>query len=421
MGKYVLLVATGDLKREVTVTDETMLVGRGPECGLRLPDDYCSRIHAKIVPRDGGLYVEDVGARNGIFVNGERVLLDQKLSDGDEIKLGRTSMRVRLGTAAPAPSQAPKDLTDTQTKEIGPEGVQFLDPAREMGFHLTRLVAVSGMGLLFDAQDVRSERRVAFKILRPDRATESNVARAVEEAKSLARIRHENIVSILSTGRLKNGESFLVMDYVDGLTATQLGKSGKLGIPEALKIASDTCNALQVVHERGMVHRDIKPSNIMIESKSARTVLIDFSLALTEGGGLAGAPAGTIIFCAPEQVQPRNSADTMSPLVDIYGLGGTLYFMLTGSHPFRGSSTLEIQNLKLNQAPPLACAKFKDIHPRLDEILTQSLQADPTKRFATAVDLRKEIDKVRGMYPKSSGGKRGIPWAPIPAHKRAKG
>jgi len=418
--RYVLLVASGDLRRELPVPDEPLLVGRGPECALRLPDEYCSRVHGKFLQRDGHLFVEDVGARNGIFVNGERVLLEHQLADEDEVKMGRTTIHVRLAAAASSPATPPKDLTDTQTREIGPEGVQFLDPAMEMGFQLNRLVAVSGMGLLFDATDVRSGKRVAFKILRPDRATESNVARAVEEAKSLSRIRHENIVSILSTGRLKNGESFLVMDYVDGLTATQLGKAGRLGVPEALRIASDVCTALEVVHERGMVHRDIKPSNVMVENKTDRTVLIDFSLALTEGGGLAGAPAGTIIFCAPEQVQPRAPDDTMAPAVDIYGLGGTLYFMLTGSHPFRGATTIEIQSQKLNQPPPRAREKFKDIHQRLDEILEMCLQPEPTKRPPSAGDVRREIDKVRALYPRSSGGKRGISWAPVPAHKRAK-
>ncbi|NJN14525.1 MAG: protein kinase [Planctomycetes bacterium] len=114
----------------------------------------------------------------------------------------------------------------------------------------------------------------------------------MEEAKSLSRIHHANIVRILSTGRMKNGESFLVMDFVAGLTATQLGKAGRLWIPEALQIASDMCDALQAVHDKGMVHRDVKPSNVMIEEKTNRTVLIDFSLALTEGGGLAGSAGG---------------------------------------------------------------------------------------------------------------------------------
>jgi serine/threonine protein kinase len=418
--KYVLLVASGDLRREVPVPDEPLLVGRGPECALRLPDEYCSRVHGKFLQRDGHLYVEDVGARNGIFVNGERVLLEHRLADGDEIKMGRTTLRVRLAASGAAPATPPKDLTDTQTREIGPEGIQFLEPAMEMGFHLNRLVAVSGMGLLFDATDVRAGKRVAFKILRPDRATESNVARAVEEAKSLSRIRHENIVSILATGRLKNGESFLVMDYVDGLTATQLGKAGKIGVPEALRIASDVALALEVVHERGMVHRDIKPSNVMVENKTERTVLIDFSLALTEAGGLAGAPAGTLIFCAPEQVQPRTPEDSMAPAVDVYGLGGTLYFMLTGSHPFRGTTTLEIQNQKLTQPLPRARDRFKDVHERIDEIVHGCLQPDPAKRFASAAEVRREIDKVRALYPRSSGGKRGIAWAPVPSHRRAK-
>jgi len=418
--KYVLLVASGNLRREIPVGEEPLLVGRGPESEIRLPDDYCSRVHGRFVEREGVLYVEDVGARNGIFVNGERVLVDVRLGDGDEVRMGRTVISVRKGAGSPALKPVTTDLSDTQTKEIGPEGIQFVDPAMELGFHLIKLVAVSGMGLLFEARDAKSNQRVAFKILRPDRATEANVARAVEEAKSLSSIHHENVVPILSTGRMKNGESFLVMDFVEGQTATQLGKSGRLGVSEALKIASDTCAALGAVHARGMVHRDVKPSNVMVEESSQRTVLIDFSLALTEAGGLAGAPAGTIIFCAPEQVQPQTPSESMHPAVDVYGLGGTLYFMLTGSHPFRGATTLEIQKRKLDGPIPQAREKLKHLLPEVDEILAACLRPRASDRPQNILDVRREIDKVRARYPKpafSAGAKPILP-APVSAKKR---
>lgn len=402
---------------------DPLILGRGPTATIRLPDDYCSREHAKFLEReDGDLYVEDVGSRNGIFVNGERVLLDQKLSDGDQVRIGRTDIQIQRTAGVPAPVLPPDtDLSDTVTKDLGPEGIQFVDPAMELGFKLTRLVAVSGMGLLFEATDSTSDTRVAFKILRPDRATEANVARVLEEAKSLASIHHPNIVRILSTGRMKNGESFLVMSFVDGPTATQLGKSGRLWIPEALAIASETCAGLHEVHRRGMVHRDVKPSNLMVEEETHRTVLIDFGLALTEAGGLASAPAGTIIFCAPEQVQPQSASDTMRPAVDIYGLGGTLYFMLAGAHPFRGSTTLEIQQKKLAGQLPTVNTRLKHkAIPELDEIIHHCLQPKPDDRPASMLEVKRRIDKMRIRYPRatfSDGSRRA---APSPVIKRRK-
>jgi serine/threonine-protein kinase len=360
-----------------------------------------------------------MGARNGIFLNGERVLADAKLGDGDEIKMGRTVISVRRTAGPPPPPAMSAELTDTSTKDLGPEGIQFVDPAMELGFTLTKLVAVSGMGLLFEARDAKSGVKVAFKILRPDRATEANVARAVEEAKSLSQIHHENIVRILSTGRMKNGESFLVMDYVDGLTATQLGKAGRLWVPEALKIASDMCAALEEVHRRGMVHRDVKPSNVMVEEGTQRTVLIDFSLALTEAGGLASAPAGTIIFCAPEQVQPRPGEDPMAPAVDVYGLGGTLFFMLSGTHPFRGTSTLEIQQRKLEGPIPTVAERLKGrAIPELDEILQQCLQPRPEMRPASVKDVRRLLERARQRYPRPTFTEAGQLAAPSPVSKK---
>ena len=424
MSKYVLVVVSGQdatrLKREVAIGDDPIVMGRGPASDVRLPDAYCSGQHAKFFERNGDLFVEDVGSRNGIFVNGERVLLDQKLADGDEVRMGRTEITVQRSAGAPAPSTDPTtDLSDTQTKDLGPEGIQFVDPAMDLGFSLTRLVAVSGMGLLFEARDTKSGEKVAFKILRPDRATEANVARAVEEAKSLARIHHPNIVRILSTGRMKNGESFLVMGYVDGPTATQLGKAGRLWIPEALQIASEMCAALHEVHRRGMVHRDIKPSNVMIEEGSYRTVLIDFSLALTEAGGLASAPAGTIIFCAPEQVQPQAPDEAMNPAVDVYATGGTLYFMLAGAHPFRGSTTMEIQQRKLDGPLPSVGARLKArAIADLDEIIHDCLNPSPGDRPQDILDVKRRIDKARQRYPRPKYTEASRNAAPSPVMKR---
>jgi len=421
--KYVLLVASGKLRREIAVGDKPLVLGRGPTADVRLPDDYCSREHGKFFAEGGKLMVEDLGARNGIFVNGERVLLDQQLRDGDEVRLGRTTVGVRL-SAAPGPpptASAGDDLSDTSTKDLGPEGIQFVDPAMELGFSLTKLVAVSGMGLLFEAKDTRSERKVAFKILRPDRATEANVARAVEEAKSLSRIHHRNIVRILSTGRMMNGESFLVMDYVDGLTATQLGKARRLWIPEALQIAIDMCSALDVVHQRGMVHRDVKPSNVMIEEDTFRTVLIDFSLALTEAGTLASAPAGTIIFCAPEQVQPQKGQDPMAPAVDVYGLGGTLYFMLAGAHPFRGQSTLEIQQRKLEGPLPSVKDRLKGrAIPELDETIHHCMQPDPALRPASCLAVKRVLERARRRYPAPRYSEANQNAKPSPVRKKSR-
>jgi len=418
--KYVLLVESGKLRREVPVTDGVLIIGRGPTASLRLPDDYCSREHAKILMRGDELFVEDVGARNGIFVNDDRVLLDQKLMDGDRLRMGRTVITVRRGAIAVARgNNRTAPLQDTNTRDLGPEGIEFADPALELGFELTTLVAVSGMGMLFEAKDVRSSRSVAFKILRPDRATEANVARAVEEAKSLSSIHHPNIVRILSTGRMKNGESFLVMDFVKGLTATQLGKAGRLWIPEALEIASNTCDALHAVHRRNMVHRDVKPSNVMIEERTFRTVLIDFSLALTEAGGLASAPAGTIIFCAPEQVQPQTPEEAMRPAVDVYGLGGSLYFMLTGAHPFRGQSTLEIQEKKLSAPLPSVNDRLKGrAVPEMDEIIHHCLQPQPDDRPPDMLYVKREIDKIRPRFPKTRYTEENRNVAPAPVRKR---
>ncbi|MHC4731044.1 MAG: protein kinase domain-containing protein, partial [Planctomycetota bacterium] len=168
-----------------------------------------------------------------------------------------------------------------------------------------------------------------------------------------------------------------------------------------------------------MVHRDIKPSNVMVEDETCRTVLIDFSLALTEAGGLASAPAGTIIFCAPEQVQPRPGQDAMAPAVDIYGLGGTLFFMLVGAHPFRGSSTLEIQQRKLEGILPSVKDRLKGrAIPELDEIIHHCLQPQPEARPGSVTEIRRLIEKARMRYPTPKYTEANKNISPAPVRKR---
>jgi len=119
--KYVLIVESGKFRREVLMTEAPVVLGRGPTATVRLPDDYCSREHGKFEMRGDDLYVVDLESRNGIFVHGERLLDDQVLEDGDEVKMGRTELTVRrVAPDSPATVAKRQNLDESQTKDLGP-------------------------------------------------------------------------------------------------------------------------------------------------------------------------------------------------------------------------------------------------------------------------------------------------------------
>ncbi len=110
----------------------------------------------------------------------------------------------------------------------------------------------------------------------------------------------------------------------------------------------------------------------------------------------------------------------MEYVVDIYGLGASLYFMLTGYHPFRGSSALEIHQKKIDGPLPRPSEKNECIHPKLDEIVARCMDPEPELRPQSALELRRVLDPIRKLYPASSGGRRDIRWAPTPTRKRTR-
>jgi serine/threonine protein kinase len=194
-----------------------------------------------------------------------------------------------------------------------------------------------GMGVVYRARHRELDKVVALKVLSADRVDEAAVARFRNEMKAAGRLGHPNIVTALDAGRV-GGSYYLAMDYVDGADLSALvERLGPLPVPDACELIRQAAVGLQHACECGLAHRDVKPSNLML-ARGGVVKVLDLGLArplsdlpAPERLTATGVLLGTADYLAPEQIDRAHTADARA---DVYGLGGALYFLLTGSPPF---------------------------------------------------------------------------------------
>ena len=255
-------------------------------------------------------------------------------------------------------------------------------------FRIEQRLGQGGMATVYLGMDTQLDRPVAIKIINTMYQDEPEFARRfVDEAKIVARWRHENIISVYYADQ-DDGLYYFVMEYIEGATLEDLLKNyiqeGHLTPhDDVIRIGRDVANALDYAHEQGIVHRDMKPSNIMI-SRDNRVVLTDFGLALDMGQGSMGQVFGTPHYISPEQA--RRSADAV-PQSDIYGLGIILYEMLTGAIPFDDPSATAIAVQHVTQAPPAPTYLNPALNQQTEDVLLKALSKNPEERYKTANEL----------------------------------
>jgi serine/threonine protein kinase/formylglycine-generating enzyme required for sulfatase activity len=278
--------------------------------------------------------------------------------------------------------------------------------AREMkkgeriaSFEIESLIGTGGMGEVYLARDTRLNRPVAIKILPPSSASDLQAKRRLlREAKSAAALEHPHICTIHEIGE-ENGLSFIVMQYVEGKTLSEILQNRPLNLFEALNFAVQITEALSEAHAHNVIHRDVKPANIVISAHNQVKVL-DFGLAkkvLTESlenreatGSLISQPGlilGTASYMSPEQTR----GETVDARTDIWSLGVVLYEMVTGETPFAGTTVVDKLVAILHDEP-----EFSDYLPgELKEIIKKALAKDREKRYQTADELLGDLKNLK--------------------------
>lgn len=269
-----------------------------------------------------------------------------------------------------------------------------------------RLLGRGGMGLVWLARDTVLNRDVAVKMLRLDRTDERNRSRFLKEAQAVARMRHPNIVVVHSAVSPSAGLPYLVMDYVPGCSLRELiAKKGPLDPKCAADLVIQICHGLQQAHGSGLVHRDIKPGNLLLQPDPTNTksgwqvCIVDFGLArLTDaesGTSVSEVVAGTPAYMSPEQI---TTPESVGPASDLYGLGITLYEMLTGGVPWGGTSHMIMKQIL--QATPRTPRQWNDAIPvDLETICLKAMDYEPERRYATVLKLAEDLQRWQRGEP----------------------
>jgi serine/threonine-protein kinase len=257
-------------------------------------------------------------------------------------------------------------------------------------------IAHGGMATVYLAMDTRLDRQVALKVMHAELARDDDfVRRFIDEAKSVARLSHQNVVAVYDQGA-DGPFLYLAMEYVPGRTLKSLLRErGRFSSREALDIMSGVLAGLAAAHASGIVHRDVKPENVLITA-GGQVKVADFGLARAHaaaGHTRSGMIIGTVAYLAPEQVTGSVPA---GPRSDVYSAGVLLYELLTGRQPFTGETPISVAYQHVNEDMPAPSELVPEIPPAVDQLVLAATDRDPARRPADAAQFLRTVRKLAG-------------------------
>ncbi|RME82231.1 MAG: FHA domain-containing protein [Planctomycetota bacterium] len=400
-----------------------IIIGRSSQADLTLQDERISRRHCRIEITPNGIFLHDLGSRNGTFLRVKGNPANKSLLvPGDIIYLGtKNAVRFHLerdqkekeyyceacGKAIQLPTYANGEVAEIKGKLLCPNCSPKLDLMEDSipGYRLERKIGEGAMGSIYKAVHLKSGEVVALKLMKFDEEPDRKVmARFQREAIMEGSLDHPNIVKLYEFGSAPP-YYFIALEYVEGASLLDIIiEHGPMEPAMALNVAIKVSRALEHAFSKKIVHRDVKPSNIMISSKG-EVKLADFGLAKNfELAGLSmltttGTGIGTPAYMPPEQVVNARFVDQRA---DIYSLGVTMYVALTGYRPFSAKSTHEYLQLILNAKPMSILQLRPSVPPELVAIVEKCMEKAPENRYQTPSELLEAlVDCAKKVFGKS--------------------
>jgi len=279
-------------------------------------------------------------------------------------------------------------------------------------YRLDREVGQGGMATVYLAQDLKHNRRVALKVLRPELAAALGPERFVREVEIAAQLQHPHILPLFDSGEA-DGFLYYVMPFVEGESLRErLKRPGGVPISEAVRILREVVDALSYAHQHGVVHRDIKPDNVMLSGRHA--VVTDFGVAKAVSAAgtnkltTVGVALGTPTYMAPEQAMGETNLDQRA---DIYSVGALAYELLTGAPPFDKATAQALLSAHVLEKPAPPETRRAGIAPALSELVMRCLEKEKDRRYQTAEEMLPALEALGTP----SGGVTPTHTRPLPA------
>jgi serine/threonine protein kinase len=284
------------------------------------------------------------------------------------------------------------------------------DIVRELpDYRIERQLGRGSMGVVYLAEDVHLQRKVALKILSPVLADDELFRKRFHrESQSAANLDHPNIVPIYAAGEA-GGMLYIAMRYLGGgdLRAL-LEANGPLSLEQATSLITQIADALDTAHAEGLVHRDVKPANILTDGRE-HYYLGDFGITKIVSAGTSltstGQFVGTIDYISPEQIQGK----AVDGRADLYALGCVLYQCLTGVVPFQRSETAALLWAHMHEEPPAVTARRPDLPPQIDRVVAKAMAKQPEDRYATCRELALTLRAVASVPAASDRSETVVP------------
>ncbi|MFI5459078.1 MAG: protein kinase [Isosphaerales bacterium] len=397
MQAYLRVISGPDAGRTIDLTEGVKLtVGRGEKSDTRLKDLGVSRLHCEIEWAGGKFHLVDLGSVGGTLVGGQKIT-EHNLKHDQEFQIGGT--RIKLHTTG-IPDATTLMAAQKPERELKPdEGV--LTGTTISHYELGSVLARGRTGTIYMGRDTRDGKDVAVKVLHSDfTSDEEDVKRFIRAMTTAVELKHPNLIALYGAG--KQGDTcWFAMEYVDGDPLTKLiEKFGTLKMLDwkfALTVGVQIAQALEAAHEKHIIHRNISPENILIRRQDKVAKLGDMMLAKALEGIKAkqitkpGELVGNLAYMAPERTKSDVEPDTRA---DIYGLGATLYALLTGKPPFEGKSLVETI-AQIRQSDPVPPKKFQlSIPDKFQDAVMVMLAKRPELRYQTPALAARALEQV---------------------------